>query len=33
VEEAIGAPTGPFSFYAFKGDLMRFDQAINAIDQ
>jgi hypothetical protein len=33
VEEAIGAPTGLFSFYAFKGDLMRFDQAINAIDQ
>jgi len=27
------APTGLFSFYSFKGDLMRFEQAVNAIDQ
>jgi hypothetical protein len=32
VKEAVRR-RGTFSFYAFKGDLMRFDQAINAIDQ
>jgi len=32
MKEAIGAPTGHFSFYFSNGDLMRFEQALNAID-
>jgi len=32
MKEAIGAPTGHFSFYFSKGDLMRFEQAVNAVD-
>jgi len=29
----LARPRGFFSFYSFKGDLMRFEQAVNAIDQ
>jgi hypothetical protein len=32
-ERSHCASTGLFSFYSFKGDLMRFEQAVNAIDQ